>query len=248
MPPTFQALQVLIFLLPGFVTAGVVNFLFVGRKKTELDKVIQALFYSFVDYSIFALIFGRYPDIQPLSVVKQISNGIEVYSLSYSGVGFLSVLAISVLVGLIVSFLNTHDLVTRLLRLKWSRKIMWLKRIKLPPITTRTSRSSIWSDVFHDKGPLAYVIVNLVDGQRIMGWPLYYSDTPDEGSVFLSDAYWIQNDEKIKIPGPGILVTSNARIESVEFLRPEENTNEEHSDDEEKEIHSNKKERIQSET
>lgn len=249
MPSTFQALQVLIFLLPGFVTAALVNFLFVGRKKTELDKVIQALFYSFVNYSIFALVFGRYPGIQPLSVAKQTSNGIEVYSLSYSGVGFLSVLAISVLVGLFVSFLNTHDLLTGLLRLKWPRKIKWLRRVKLLPITTRTSRSSVWSDVFHDKGRLAYVIVNLVDGERIMGWPLYYSDTPEEDSIFLSDAYWIQKDyKKIKIPGPGILVTSNARIESVEFLWPEEGPNEEHSDAEEKEIHNDKKGRIQPET
>lgn len=209
MPSTFQALQVLIFLLPGFVTAAVINFLFVTRKKTELDKVIEALFYSFVNYSIFILLLNRYPDLRPLSVLKQTNNGIETYILEYHSIGFLSILAISILMGLFISFLNTKDLPTRFFR---SLKI-----------TTRTSRSSIWSDVFHDEAPHAYVIVNLVDGQRIMGWPLYYSDTPEESSIFLSDAYWVgENNNKIKIPGPGILITSATKIESVEFLWPKE--------------------------
>src|SRR5579859_1889527 len=49
---TFQAVQVLLILLPGFVTSRVVLALTVRPSVTDLDKIIEALFYSFAVYVI----------------------------------------------------------------------------------------------------------------------------------------------------------------------------------------------------
>jgi hypothetical protein len=57
MPSSFEALAVLLVLLPGFLCARIVQTLFVRPQQTELDKFIEALLYSFIIYVCFALTF-----------------------------------------------------------------------------------------------------------------------------------------------------------------------------------------------
>ncbi len=47
----------LLVLLPGFLCARIVQTLFVRPQQTELDKIIEALLYSFIIYVLFALTF-----------------------------------------------------------------------------------------------------------------------------------------------------------------------------------------------
>ena len=93
-------------------------------------------------------------------------------------------------------------------------------------LTERTSRSSIWNDVFQGvetPGVDTTVQVELADGRSVQGFVQFYSDTADECSIFLSTARWIGEDNEIvPIPGPGILLTKNANIVSVSFLDPVE--------------------------
>ena len=48
-------------------------------------------------------------------------------------------------------------------------------------------------DVFTEQK--RYVIVNLADGRRVFGWPMYYSNNPEEGCLYLYDA-WINDEGK----------------------------------------------------
>jgi len=100
-----------------------------------------------------------------------------------------------------------------------------LRKIKL---TERTSRSSIWNDVFQgvqqtkDPRQGSIVQVELADGRSVQGVVNFYSDTADECSVFLSNARWIGDDNAtVDIKGPGILLTKNATIVSISFLDPQ---------------------------
>lgn len=196
----FEALSVLLVLLPGFVSAKIVQSLCVRPLQTELDKVVEALLYSFLVYVSYALFVG----IAPLRIIATSHpNGSIEYAPHANGFGLLYLLAISVLLGVAIAGCLTNDFPTRLFR-----------QIRL---TQRTTRSSVWSDVFHDWAH--YVQVQFCDGRRILGWPRYYSDTPEESALFLEGAAWVDKDGKATdIPGPGILITKNMQIESIMFL------------------------------
>ncbi len=107
--------------------------------------------------------------------------------------------------GLVLSALQTNDIHTRILR--------WLR------VTRATTRTSVWDDAFSDIK--RYVLVEFSDGRRVMGWPRYISDTPEEGSLFLEYASWVLDEgEEQVINGPGMLITKNMPIQNVVFLDP----------------------------
>jgi hypothetical protein len=86
-------------------------------------------------------------------------------------------------------------------------------------LTDRTARSSVWNDAFLDI-PGCYLQVELSDGRIVVGYLRYYSDDPDEASIFLEDAAWLTEEEQIPIEGPGILLTKEAKVVFISFLRP----------------------------
>jgi hypothetical protein len=61
--------------------------------------------------------------------------------------------------------------------------------------------------------------IELEDGRSVMGWISYYSDEPEDASVFLEKAAWITSDNQlVPINGPGILITRNLAIKHIMFL------------------------------
>jgi hypothetical protein len=87
-------------------------------------------------------------------------------------------------------------------------------------ITERTARRSIWNDIFQREAQRNQVVqVELGDGRSILGVLSYYSDAAEECSLYLSQASWVgEEGEAIAIPGPGILLTKNAKIQSISLL------------------------------
>ncbi len=197
----FEALAVLLVLLPGFLAARIVQTLCVRPSQSELDKIVEALLYSFLIYIFYSGVLGR----TALRVVQEnLPDGSRAFSPSVRPRDLLLLVALSLLVGLLVSASVTND---------WHG---WLFR--KARLTQRTTRSSVWSDVFHD---LAYYVqVQFTDGRKLIGWPKYFSDTPEESSLFLENAAWIDKEDKvIEISGPGILITKNMPVETIMFLK-----------------------------
>ena len=64
MPTSASALQIFLILLPGFAAAYIVQILTVRGKQTDLDKVIEALLFSFLIYVTY-FVFHR--NQQPLT-------------------------------------------------------------------------------------------------------------------------------------------------------------------------------------
>jgi hypothetical protein len=116
---------------------------------------------------------------------------------------------VAVTLGLTISYLQTNDVLT--------------KRLRSAGFTRRSSRSSVWSDVFHDVDIESYALVEFVDGRRLLGLPAYFSDTPEEGSLFLAKAAWVDDSGQrlAEIEGPGILITRNLAIQTISFLKGE---------------------------
>lgn len=198
---TFQAIQILLILLPGFFTARIVGALTVRPQATDFDKVIEALFYSFFVYFICVAFIGSSPIlIQP----KAEGNGALIeFDLQSARRFIIWAFVVSTVLGLGVSFLVTKDWLTGVLR--------------KAGITRRSSRISVWSDAFHDIDQ--FVIVEFTDGRRARGWPRMFSDTPDEASLFLERASWILDDgTPVDIDGAGLLITKNMSVQTVSFV------------------------------
>jgi hypothetical protein len=58
MPTSVEALSIFLVLLPGFLCARIVQGLSVRPTQTEMDKVVEALLYSFVIYVIYRVTVG----------------------------------------------------------------------------------------------------------------------------------------------------------------------------------------------
>jgi hypothetical protein len=199
----FEALAVLLVLLPGFLAAKLVHSFCFRPDQSDFDKVVEALIYSFVAYVTFIAIFKN----APVFVIQwDLPDSSHSYSLSLNALQFVYLLLIAITLALLVSLSITNDLHMRLARL--------LK------FTERTSRPTIWNDVFY--GNARFVQVQFVDGRKIIGEILFFSDTPEEASLFLENAAWIGEDNSTTdIPGPGILITKNMPIETIMFLKSE---------------------------
>jgi hypothetical protein len=202
MPGTTEALGVLLLLLPGFSCAYIVQRLAVRPKQTEIDKAIEALLFSFFLYLIVSPFFSYS---LPLSWQKKTVEGIEQYTFQLNWPYLAILAALALATGILYSANLNHDWLLWLLR-KWR-------------ITQRTARNSIWNDAFQDI-PSSFVLVQLSRDRSIIGYLRYYSDEPEDASLFLEDAAWIVDEEGTQSPidGPGILLTKQAGIESVSFL------------------------------
>ena len=197
MPSKAEAFGLLLVLLPGLLCAYVVQALAVRRKQSEVEKVVEALIFSFILY-LFTLPWFDYG--LPVSWRETSSNEFHI-QLHWGQLAVLGVL--SVAAGILYAASINHD---------------WLLRVcRRLRITERTARNTIWNVVF---GQIAgWVQVGLIDGKIVKGWLTYYSDDPEEASLFIEQAAWISEDGiEDLIHGPGVLITKEMKIEYVVFL------------------------------
>lgn len=200
---SFEALQVLAFLIPGFLASATLDMLMTRRERTQLGHVIEALIFSLLVYAILALVGLGIP--VHLTVTQaQESAGASQTRIVYDAVGLLVLVGLSILFPAVVASAANHDVPMRLARRLGA--------------TQRTGRATVWQDVFC--GCSGYVVVHLEDGRRICGWPKYYSEKPEERCVYLEDARWIEEGRYQPIEAQGIMLDSHSGIVFIEVLEP----------------------------
>ena len=191
MPQGLQTLDALLILLPGFVSARIARPLSTQGQQSELERVIEALIFSFFNYLVYVALFGTSLPIE----------GLPTFQVHRWRVVFLALMACGM--GLLWGIARSKDLILRPLR-AWR-------------LTERTSRQSVWNDAFVSLQSTAQV--GLKDGRSVIGYVRRYSDTDGERSVFLESSSWIAEDGSlVEIIGKGILLTEKADIEYVMFL------------------------------
>jgi hypothetical protein len=216
-----EALVVLVLLLPGFLAARVVQSLCVRTRQSDLDKIIEALIYTFLVYVVFFQLSAslpfrvEHPEAEKAGVVSEpvrssgrlqlpIGKESTLYTVSWDGKGLLLLAAVSLGLALLISFVTNNDPILALLR-------------KLH-FTQQTSRSSVWNDVLYTLPRDAYVSIELDDGRLIMGYLKHYSAKAEESTIFLSEAAWISATGRTPIDGPGILLTKASGVKTLMFL------------------------------
>jgi len=195
----YESFQILIFLIPGFISAYIMDLTIVREKRNIFETIIEALIFSFFIYFLVSVIIRKFP----VFIETIESDGSKFSYLRYDSIAFFAVIVVSLILPLIFSSAYNHD---------WSMKI--IRKLK---ISQRTSRKSPWNDAFLDNN--VHIIINFSNGRRIYGWPKYFSEDPEKPLIYLHNPSWIDNNSFIDLDINGILITDKQEIESIEFLK-----------------------------
>lgn len=190
---------ILLFLLPGLVSVGVIQILCIRKQKDAFERVIEALIFTMLNLAAFLIsraALERFPEIK-FDHVEFLTAG---------NVGLMAFCAIAIGVGFAAEI--NHD---------WALGIL-NNRFHL---TRKTAKPSTWNETWTHAQK--FVVVHLDDGRRIYGWPTFYSDSPEERALFLEDASWLDDDNKlINEAAPiSVLLDKHSGIKLVEFLEPD---------------------------
>jgi hypothetical protein len=210
-PGTLLALQIFLILLPGFTSAYIVQALATRRSQSDLERVIEALVFSFVIYVCYVpLNGGKLPfHIQNDPAASKASDTVlwEPAQLAWLA-------AVTLAFSLAAVAYIRFDAI---------RFFRWLH------LSERTTRNSIWNDIFESEAIGGQPIqAELSDGRFVLGSLLYYSDAAEDASIYLTAASWVDAEgNPVPIPGPGILLTKGSGIRSISLLDPLADSSEE---------------------
>ena len=192
--PNRAVIDVLTFLLPGFITAGILYNLTPAPRPVPFERVVQALIFTIVvqvlvlpvKASLFwagtkVIIIGDWTDDTQL-----------VWSV-----------LMAILLGLLVAHLaNTDRLHTVLRKLR---------------VTRQTSYSSEWYGALSQNR--GFVVLHLVGQRRLYGWPEEWPSTPDTGHFVIALGEWLDEDNKsIPITGVEKILIKAADVEMIELM------------------------------
>ena len=188
-----EVVEILTFLLPGFVAAAVFYPLTSHPKPSTFASVVQALIFTMIVQAIIYLL--------PLDVLSKWlgskDEGMVVIS--------VSVLA-AVALGLVATWVSNHDKLHAVLR--------WLT------ITRATSYPSEWYSSFvNHEG--TYVVLHLEEERRLYGWLEEWPSSPERGHFRIAEASWLYDDSQVELANVTALVIPVDRVEMVEFIQPE---------------------------
>lgn len=199
MPTSLIALQILLILLPGFAAAYIVQMLAVRGQQTDFDKVIEAALYS-------VLIYGSY---------SAATGGKLPFAVTGAGTTDPS----------IIWYPRTLLILFLMILLVAAAAVLYINRdanrlLRKIHVTTRTTRRSVWNDIFEGEAAENQSVQIELEGNRsLLGVLSYWSDSADDCAIFVESATWISSTgEHIPVPGPGVLLTKEAKIKSIALL------------------------------
>ena len=197
-----DVLALLIQLMPGFLTAWVVYGLTTYTKPPQFERVIQALIYSFIVNTLVEIL---------RRVLIFIGRYVQFGTWNHS-TELLCSAFIAIILGVSISFFMTNDTFFSVAR-----------NLKL---TSRTPYPSEWYGAFNNK-PHRYVVLHLENNRRIIGYPIEWPTEPTSGHFRLTNAAWLDEDNKeIILNNDESILIPAKQIGLVEFLKnPEELNN-----------------------
>lgn len=196
--PSKAIVDVLSFLLPGFITAAVYYTLTPSPRPIPFERVVQALIFTmFVQVVVFfwrGVLFWLGDLTRPLGAWTTESQ------LTWSVIAALGL-------GVGLAWTTNRDKLHTLLR-------------KLR-ITHQTSFPSEWYGALsQNKG---YTILHLKGSRRLYGWPVEWPSVADKGHFVMAQAEWIADDNsRIPLPDAKRIVVRADEVEMVELMNAEE--------------------------
>ena len=197
--PSKTIIDVLTYLLPGFITAELLYALTPAPRRIPFERVIQALIFTLViQVSVSAIKYA----------LLWMGHATAPWGLWTDAVA----LGWSVFVGFALGFF-----------MAWaanSDRIHGVLRILR--ITHQTSYASEWYGQFcRHQG---YVVLHMGGNRRLLGWPEEWPSAPDAGHFVVASGQWLlEEDGKNKIvelAGVHRILVKAQDVEMVEMMRP----------------------------
>ena len=184
------ALSVLIFLLPGFLAAGVFQSLISNPKPSGFGVIVQALIFTIVVQPVARLVFWL--------------GGVMGWSIPSNGTWEIVVLVIvSVVLGLMFAYAWNNDTLHRPLR-------------RLNVTRQSSYQSAQYSAFAHHRD--CYVVLHLKGQRRLYGWPREWPSRSEDQHFLIEECEWLVDDKRAPIEGVSHILIPASEVEMVEFL------------------------------
>ena len=189
-----DAINVLMFLLPGFVAASIFQSLISNPKPSGFDVIVRAFIFTiFIHLAAQFVFWSAVPIALHLGWTTTSSDTWEIIIL----------VAVSVVFGLISAYAWNNDSVHRLLR-----------RLN---VTRQSSYQSAQYSAFAFHRD-CYVVLHLKGERRLYGWPKEWPSRPDEKHFLIEECEWLEGNERRAIEGVSHILMPASEVEMVEFL------------------------------
>ena len=163
-----EVTPLLTFLLPGFLSASIFYGFTSHPKPSQFERTVEALVFTFVVHAVTRMIEAV------LEALGRVWSAGEWTSTSQLTCSVLIATALGALMAAAVNKDAVHS---------------WLRK---KGMTSRSSHSSEWHGVLGSS--LSDVVLHLVDGRRLTGWPKEWPLNPGQGQFYILDPAWIDND------------------------------------------------------
>lgn len=197
--PSKAIVDVLMYLMPGFITAALMYALTPAPRPIPFERVIQALIFTIIiQVAVTATKYG----------LVWAGKRAAPWGPWTDGVALVWSVGLAFALGLFVVWVANSDRIHGVLR-------------KLR-ITHQTSYSSEWYGQFcRHQG---YVVLHLTGNRRLLGWAEEWPSTPDVGHFVVASAQWLvtENGENkvIELAGVHRILIKAQDVEMVEMMRP----------------------------
>ena len=188
-----EAIAILAFLLPGFVSVAVFHMFTSHPKPSEFERIVQSFIFTILVRAVIELLFW-------------ICGLLGMESVRESQFEILVSVGVAIILGLIAVYLSNSDLLHSLFR--------------YIGITKETSYPSEWYSAFHHN-PDCYVVLHLQGQRRLYGWPEEWPSRPDQGHFRIANGQWLVGDERIPARGVVAIVVPAKEVSMVELFKDE---------------------------
>ena len=196
-----EIIEVLSYLLPGFVAAWIFYGLTSHPKPTQFERIIQALIFTIIAQS--CVIGIRWI---AAKIGKYTNNPIE----WNDNVTLVASILVAIIIGLFFARFTNNDKIHNCLR-----------KMKF---TKETSYPSEWFGAFNQQDN--YLVLHLIDNRRLYGWPVRWPSVPNEGHFSIAEAEWLDEKNKgIKLEGVSYILIPAAEVKYIEFMKIKERGN-----------------------
>ena len=185
-----ELVSILIFLLPGLVAAAIFSSLTSHPKPSDFDRVFQSLIFTILIQATTAGILWGFGREDLLNLLE---NG---------HVELLLSVPIAIFLGVLASYIFNYDLAHRFLRFIRA--------------TQETYPPTWYSSFFHNDG--SYVVLHLDGQRRLYGWPDAWPGLPGSGHFKISEAEWLDGDERTPLQGVRFILIPADEVGMVEFM------------------------------
>jgi hypothetical protein len=195
--PTQTIIDVLTFLLPGFVTAQLLYSLTPAPRPVPFERTVQALIFTVV---IQAAVTTAQVSVLGIGVrVGSIGVWSDQTRIAWS-------LGIAALLGIVFAWFDNTDRLHTVLR-------------KMG-ITHQTSLSSEWYGALSQAH--GYIVLHLVGQRRLYGWPEEWPNAPDRGHFVIAEGEWLIGEDRLPLKGVQRILIRAQDVEMVELMQVQE--------------------------